>query len=62
MKPKTLNQILDYLTQKYTYSEILNKEKIKELFDKLTELKLKEGGQLLISNSKKLIDLINNAV
>lgn len=59
-KKHTVNQLLELLYERFTTEEINKNPKIKEIRDKLFEIKLKtiNGGKVKIDNSDEISNLM----
>lgn len=57
---KTVNQLLEILTEKYSSEEIGKSSFLKKLKDKLLEIKFHtiNGGKVLITNSSEILSRI----
>lgn len=60
MKRKTVNQLLEQLYERFSWEEINKNSKIKQLKDKLFDIKLKtiNGGKVWVENTDEISKLL----
>jgi hypothetical protein len=60
MKRKTVNQLLEQLYERFSWEEINRNNKIKQLKDKLFDIKLKtiNGGKVWIENTDEISKML----